>query len=423
MSQRAAAIRATKAARRWLPSWMQTIRFRLTVTYSAVLFGVAAIVVLGVYLTLTSYLDAQPLEAVEVPKVWKDDQGNWHVQEGSTFRAADIASVEAAANHKTLTLLRELSLQAIAVLFVASLLTGWWLAGRALRPIRQITQAAEEISATDLSRRIGLDGPQDELRRLADSLDGMLGRLDNAFSTQRQIVGDASHELRNPLAVIRANVDAILGQHDVTPEARAHSAAVVVRATGRMTHLVEDLLASARRNSPAFVDIDVDLASVANHVVDEYMVLAVDRHLHVRRDLGTGSVTAGDPRALARAIDNLLSNAVRLAPSGSEITITSGTRDGWAWISVQDQGPGIAQADQERIFNRFFRTSDQPTGNEPNSGLGLAIVRQIIESHDGTITVHSEPGSGSTFTLWLPDRPTPDAERATTPPTVQPIKA
>lgn len=160
-----------------------------------------------------------------------------------------------------------------------------------------------------------------------------------------------------------------------------------------MTHLVEDLLASARRNSPAFVDVDVDLASVANQVADEYMVLAADRHLHVRRDLATGSVTAGDPRALARAIDNLLSNAVRLAPSGSEITIASGTRDGWAWISVQDQGPGIAPADQERIFNRFFRTSDQPTGNEPNSGLGLAIVRQIIESHDGTIRAIPSPAA------------------------------
>jgi signal transduction histidine kinase len=165
-----------------LPAWTRTVRFRLTVTYPMVLFGLTGLVVAGVYLLLSSFLEA--------------------------------------GRYKTLGMLRDLSLQAIAVLFVASLATGWWLAGRALRPVRRITSTTREISATDLSRRIGLDGPRDELRELAETIDGMLARLDAAFQVQRQLVDDASHELRNPLAVIQANVDAVLAIDDTTPAAR-----------------------------------------------------------------------------------------------------------------------------------------------------------------------------------------------------------
>jgi len=409
----------TRRSLHWLPSWTQTIRFRLTVVYSAVLFGVAAVLVLGVYLTLTNYLDAQPLDAVEMPSgAFKDDVGVWHVPDGgATFQVAEIESVEKAANYKTLGMLRELSLEAIAVLFLASLALGWLLAGRVLRPIQRITRTADEISATDLSRRIDLSGPDDELRQLADTLDGMLARLEQAFSEQRQIVGDASHELRNPLAVIRANIDAVLAHDDISPDARAQSAAVVLRATSRMTRLIEDLLASARRSSPAFVDSDVDLATVAGEVADEYDRLAESRGLRVLRSIDDRPVAAGDPRALARAVDNLLSNAVRLAPVSSVIVVATGATDGWAWISVTDEGPGIAPADQQRIFNRFYRgTSVLSAHTESNSGLGLAIVRQIVEGHDGVVAVDSDFGRGSTFTLWLPDRSSPDSQRSASPP-------
>ena len=158
----------------------------------------------------------------------------------------------------------------MGALFLVSLGTGWWLSGRALRPVRRITATAQEISATDLSRRIALDGPQDELRNLADTVDDMLGRLESAFVSQRQLVDDASHELRNPLAVIQANVDAVLAHDDTTPDDRAQATAIVSRAIQRMTRLVEDLLASARRSSPAFVDADVDLAAIAGEAAEEY---------------------------------------------------------------------------------------------------------------------------------------------------------
>ncbi|MGC7094562.1 sensor histidine kinase [Amycolatopsis lurida] len=414
-----------------LPGWTRTVRFRLAATYSAVLLGLTAVVVAGVYLVLSAVLEAGPLESS--PKMAKDDQGNWTVTEGARFDATDMAAVEAAANYKTLGVLRDLSWQAIAVLFVASLLTGWWLAGRALRPVRRITSTAREISATDLSRRIALDGPRDELRELAETIDGMLARLEAAFAVQRQLVDDASHELRNPLAVVQANVDAVLAMDDTTPAARANAVALVTRAMGRMTQLVEDLLSTARRSSPAFVDVEVDLAAIGAEAADEYALLVAERGLTLNRQLPPGPVVAGDPHALRRAVDNLLSNAVRLAPRGSEITVAAGAVGGWAWIGVRDQGPGIPADEQELIFDRFFTAARGVTGPGAGrggarrefgqAGLGLAIVRQIVESHDGLVSVHSTVdetvGPGSTFVLWLPDQVA--AGRSPRPPAANPL--
>jgi signal transduction histidine kinase len=245
----------------------------------------------------------------------------------------------------------------------------------------------------------------------------MLGRLEGAFAAQRQMVDDASHELRNPLAIIQANVDAVLAHEDATPEARTQAASIVTRAIARMTNLVEDLLASARRSSPAFVDVDVDLAQIANEAAEEYALIAASRDLRLLRRLSPGPTAAGDPQALRRAVDNLLSNAVRMAPGESELVLAVGSRAGWAWIALRDEGPGISEEDQELVFDRFFRSDRRtavdgvPTGltGERRAGLGLAIVRQIVESHGGSVAVHSAVGVGSTFVLWLPDRSLADA--------------
>ncbi|WUJ75199.1 HAMP domain-containing histidine kinase [Kribbella soli] len=392
------------------PAWTQTIRFRLTLTYSAVLIALSALLLGGVYLALEQILDPKPLNQIEVKKYYKDAQGELHLKPGQVIQAAELSSVQSAVNYQTLQSLRNYSAAGMAGLFLLSLGTGWWLSGRALRPVRRITATAQEISATDLSRRIALDGPRDELRNLADTVDDMLDRLESAFVAQRQLVDDASHELRNPLAVIQANVDAVLAHDDTPPQDRAQATAIVSRAIERMTRLVEDLLASARRSSPAFVDADVNLAAIAGEAAEEYELLAADRELHVVLRLDPGPTAAGDASALRRAVDNLLSNAVRLARGGSELVLAVGSRDGWAWIAVRDEGPGIAADDADRVFDRFFRAGQRqapatvPSSGERRTGLGLAIVRQIAESHGGTVALHSEVGVGSTFVLWLPER-------------------
>jgi signal transduction histidine kinase len=411
-----------------LPSFTQTIRFRLTLTYSAVLIALSALVLGGVYFAVRSYLDPQPLNPITVKPYYKDRDGKFQVAANSKFEAADLASFQAAVDFQTLETLRNYSAAGMGALFLMSLGTGWWLSGRALRPVRRITETAQEISATDLSRRIALEGPRDELRNLGDTVDDMLERLESAFVAQRQLVDDASHELRNPLAVIQANVDAVLAHDDTPSEERAQATVMVSRAIQRMTRLVEDLLASARRSSPAFVDADVDLATIASEAAEEYELLTADRELQVVRRLAPGPITAGDASALRRAVDNLLSNAVRLARGGSQLILAVGSQNGWAWIAVRDEGPGIAADDADRVFDRFYRAGrPQPPATVPSTGqrragLGLAIVRQIAESHGGTVALHSELGVGSTFVIWLPDRSlTDDIRRTPTPPSEDPL--
>jgi len=405
-----------------LPAWARTIRFRLTVAYSSLLFGLAALLVGALYAAVSRNVDAEPItRTYEVQRVVQRPDGSLK-QIGAAVESADVADIERAVNYETLSTLRTYSFWALALLFVASLAIGWWLSGRALRPVRRIAAAAEAISPTDLSRRIRLEGPDDELHSLARTLDTMLARFDDAFASQRRLIDDASHELRNPLAVIQTNLDAILARDDVTPEERRRASEVVGRATARMSRLVEDLLASARRSSGAYTDTEVDLSAVVREASEELDLLARERSLRVRRLVDSGAVVSGDHDALRRAVANLLSNAVRLAPAHSEIVVGTGCRSGWCWLAVRDDGPGIDAADQERVFDRFWR-ADSERG-EGHTGLGLAIVRQIAESHGGHVALHSRPGTGSTFVLWLPATLPPESGAGSppgAPPTEDPL--
>ena len=404
-----------------LPPWLGTVRVRLALTYSALLFGITALLLAGVYLALSSTIDAEPLDPVTVKKFERSADGTIVYRPGEQFQAADLASVQKAVNFTALQTLRDYSIAALVIMFGLSLAIGWWVAGRALRPVEQITSTAREITATDLSRRIGATGPRDELRTLADTIDDMLGRLDGAFQAQRTLVEDVSHELRNPVAVIQANVEAVLGSEQSTPAERRDAAAVVTRATGRMSRLLDDLLATARKRSAAFVDREVDLAALTRGVADEYTVLATERALRLDLRLASGPLVYADPESLNRALSNLLSNAVRLAPTGSHITVGVGSRQGWAWAAVGDQGPGIAEDERAQVFERFHRGATDQTGG---SGLGLAIARQIAESHDGRLVLADRPGPGSTFVIWLPERAVAGApERTPNPPDLDPLRA
>ncbi|MGH3716631.1 MAG: sensor histidine kinase [Micromonosporaceae bacterium] len=395
----------------------QSIRFRLTVMYSTVLFVLAALVLGGIYLGVSKTVEATPIETRLAKEIVIGEDGVKRYK--GTVEVADVREIENNVNFQTLQTLRTYSMWTLGGLFLASLGIGWVLSGRALRPVRAIARTAEEIQATDLARRINLPGPRDELRYLADTIDSMLGRLENAFTAQRRLIDDASHELRTPLAIIRANLDAAVVTPDATEEERRRAVTVIDRATTRMTHLVEDLLATARRSAQAYADTDVDLADVAREAGEEFAALAARHSLSLRYDLAPGLTLIGDHDALRRAVGNLLSNSVRMAPADSEIVIGAGRTDSWLWLAVRDTGPGIAPEDQTRVFNRFWRSPsdshltqmptplmrharDSAPAPERHTGLGLAIVRQIVESHGGHVRLFSQPDAGSTFVLWLP---------------------
>ncbi|MBI2709064.1 MAG: HAMP domain-containing histidine kinase [Actinobacteria bacterium] len=410
--------RGERIARR-LPDWAGSIRFRLTALYSLVLFGLAAVVVGGVYLAVAARLHDRPVSREFVVTACQPRLGGAEIE--CARRSVVFESLEREVNQRTVQVLRTYSFGALALLFLASMVVGWVVAGRVLAPIDRIAAVAREIQATDLSRRIALRGPPDELRNLADTFDGMLERIDDAFESQRRFIQEASHELRNPLAVMRTNLDVALADPEASLDDVRRSAEVAQRATERMTHLVDDLLAYARHGAPERRFEPVDLAGTVRDAAAEFAAPAAARGLRLEAEPGTDLWVVGDRVALRQALDNLLANAVRLAPAGSEVRLATGRRDAWLWAAVADQGPGIPAEQRDMVFQRFWRADHRRAREEGRSGLGLAIVRQIAESHRGEIRLHENEHGGSTFTLWLPAAPA--AAASTEPETATPAMA
>lgn len=390
-----------------LPTWMGSIRFRLTVLYSVVLFGLAAIVVGGIYWGLSNSLDNEPVSRdYTLYQLFPTPRGL--IVTESDVRST-LQDVESLANERALETLRTYAFGALGALFVGSLAVGWFVSGRALRPIGRITSVARNIQATDLSRRIDLGGPNDELRRLADTFDGMLERLDTAFEGQRRFIQEASHELRNPLAVIRTNLEVTSSDPDSEVDDYEQTCAVVGRSVERMSRVVDDLLVYARHESLPQRDEPVDVSRLLAGMANEFTGIVEVEGVTIEQAAPPGLWVQGDVEALRQALANLITNSVRVAPRGTAIRLAAGSDSGWVWMAVEDRGPGIDLDDQDRVFQRFERGGD---ADYEGTGLGLTIVRQIAESHRGEVRLVSEPGQGTTFTIWLP-------ELVTTDPTVQ----
>jgi len=378
-----------------LPGWAGSIRFRLTLVYSTVVFGLAALVVASLYFGLRHSLQQETV-------------GFFYDVPGGTFLQIDQARLlQNQVNERALDALRVYSFSALLGLFFVSLAVGWLVSGRMLRPIGQITSTVREIQASDLSRRIDLGGPDDELRRLADTFDSMLGRIDEAFEGQRQFIHEASHELRNPLAVIRTNLEVTLADPDAGPEELRRTAEVVERSTERMARLVDDLLIYARKGTLSLDRQPVDAAQLVAEAADEFVAVAEAQGVHLDRHTDVGLWVLGDRLALRQALANLLANAVRYSPASTTIRLRAGRQGPWVWLSVEDQGRGIDPSEQDKVFQRFWRGDPRESREQGRSGLGLTIVRQTAEAHGGEVKLVSVPGQGSAFALWLPALPAP----------------
>lgn len=370
-----------------LPGWARSVRFRLTLLYSVMLFGLASVLLGVIYWGLSRSLRNQQVAFnTDATRPVFDDL--WQ---------QDLDQQTFVVNQLALNRLQDYSFRSLIILFFASLIVGWFVAGRVLYPIGYITRVARDIQATDLSRRIGMRGPDDELKQLADTFDGMLARLDHAFAGQRRLIHEASHELRNPLAVIRTNLEVTMTDPGAELEDYKHTADVVQRNAERMTRLVDDLLTYARQDAEPGEHEPVDITELVVGLGDEFAPPAQKEGLQLAVEATPGLWANGDAASLEQAMSNLLSNAVRLAPEGTALDISAGQEQGWVWMAVEDQGPGIAKADAERVFQRGHRDRSS-TG----SGLGLAIVRQIAEAHKGEVRLRSEPGRGARFAIWLP---------------------
>jgi two-component system sensor histidine kinase MprB len=265
----------------------------------------------------------------------------------------------------------------------------------ALRPVRRLTDTAENVTETgDLSQRIETSG-EDELGRLATSFNTMLGALEESSRAQRQLVADASHELRTPLTSLRTNIEVLAGERTLAPEARERLLSDVVEQLGEMTTLIAELIELARAEQHPEETQDVRLDLIAED--------AVERARRNRPNITfttdfESSLVHGAPSTIERAVANLLDNAAKWSPPGGEVEI--GVRG--AEVTVRDHGPGIAEEDLPYVFDRFYRAS--AARGLPGSGLGLAIVKQVAEAHGGTVVAERPDGGGTLMRLRLNGR-------------------
>jgi signal transduction histidine kinase len=287
------------------------------------------------------------------------------------------------------------SLATFGAVTLLGAVAGWFVAGRVLRPIHRITAAARAASEHDLSARVSLRGPRDELRELADTFDEMLDRLDTAFEGQRRFIANASHELRTPLTVMRATVDVVLAKPAPSTDELVRMGQDVRAAVNHAEILIESLLTLARNVRGLAVHEPTDLATVVEDVVDE--LDPGDRRTHL--DLEPAPVL-GDPILLERLAANLVDNALRHNVDGGQIWLATSTMDGETLLRVANTGPVVAGDAVGRLFEPFQRLHDR-TGNG-GFGLGLAIVASIATVHGGSVTAEPRDGGGLSVTVRLP---------------------
>jgi signal transduction histidine kinase len=303
------------------------------------------------------------------------------------------------------------------VALLAAAIGGYWLAGKALRPVKMITQMANEINATDLRRRLHLKR-RDEFGALAATFDQMLARLEAAFKRQTQFAADASHELRTPLTIIDLDIHRALTQLH-TPEEYRQVLQQIQAENEQMSYIVNNLLTLARADTGQLVlqRQEVDLSDLALASVERLLSFAQQSHVALSTGELPELLVSGDLQYLSRMLMNLIENGIKYTSGiGTRVHVELACeQECWAVLRVQDDGPGIAEEHLPYLFERFYRVDKARTrrrseqtgaasgGQEPGgTGLGLAIVQWIVQAHGGEIRVESQLGSGSTFEVRLP---------------------
>jgi signal transduction histidine kinase len=312
----------------------------------------------------------------------------------AAFRAGVIAGANGQREVTLAHLLQYSVITLVAVTLVAAL-TGWLVAGRALRRVHRVTAAARAASQHNLSARVALTGPRDELRELGDTFDEMLGRLETSFKSQRQFIANAGHELRTPLTVMRTAVDVVMAQREPTQAELIGMGRAIHASVGHADQLLDALLTLARNEHGLATREPVDLATIAEDALDG--VERGDRH---EQPSLRPAVVWGDPILLERLVVNLLDNALRYNDPGGQVWITTAIVDGMPTLTVANTGPPIQPDTVSLLFEPFRRLHDRTSHD--GYGLGLTIVASIAAVHDATVTAHPRAEGGLTVTVPFP---------------------
>ena len=388
-----------------------TVRARLTLLYIG-LFGVCGAIVVVVSYTQVAQLPAQgqglgkdgqasPGDLAGFAAHCRSAEQSARPDPGILAKCAAYFQQQGAQGQRDVTLshLLQYSLITLAVVIALAAVLGWIFAGRALRPVHRITTAARAASEDNLSARVALTGPRDELRELAETFDEMLGRLQAAFEGQQRFIANASHELRTPLAVMRATVDVVLDNPDSTPGDLRAMATDIRAAVDHAEHLIGALLILARNERGLTVREMVDLATVAEDVLDVLGDRRGDRRVHAALE---PAVVSGDPVLAERLVANLVDNALRYNLPDGEVWVSTRMVAGGGELTVANTGPVVDPANAGRIFQPFERLSDRTSHD--GFGLGLAIVASIAAIHGGTAAARPRDGGGLSVTVTIPSR-------------------
>ena len=388
-----------------------TIRVRLTALYGGLFFVAGALLLSATYFLVAQRLERVPITvSTQEPTVDKTiAKLSTGVRGGETLFLSDPVTKQqfienlttAQQEFREATMSSLLTQGAIALGGVGALAVGlgWLVAGRALRPVQQITATARRVADRSLHERIALDGPRDEFRELADTFDSMLARLDRAFDGQRRFVGNASHELRTPLAINRTLLEVALGRPDASPDLRqlGHT---LLEVNARNERLIEGLLTLAQSDNEMTDRRAVDLAEVAGHVVAQANGEAAQSGVEIRTSLHPAP-TSGDPVLLERLASNLVQNAVRYNAADGWVSITTANCGDTVRLTVTNTGPTVPGYEIPGLFEPFRRLADR-VGSARGTGLGLSIVRSVARAHGGTVDAEPREGGGLVVRVALP---------------------
>jgi signal transduction histidine kinase len=381
-----------------------TIRLRLTVLYGLVFLVTGALLLTIGYALVRHNLDSHPDARAVLQKLGISPNAvapffNRPPLLAPGSAAASVAeAVRAQLRADALHKLMVEYIFALGAMTMLSVAAGWLLAGRALRPLRDITATARRVSGENLGERIGLVGPADELKELADTFDGMLTRLDGAFASQRHFVANASHELRTPLAIMRTEIDVALADPDADVGDLRAMGDAVRETVDRCERLIESLLVLARSEAATGREETVDLAALAGDCITDLRARAEDASVEVRADLGP-AWTRGDPALLERMIANLIDNGLRHNEPHGFLAVATRADGPVAVLSVRNGGAVIDPADAQ-ILAEPFRRLDRAFGG--GFGLGLSIVRTVVEAHGGTLALLAPASGGLEVRVALP---------------------
>ena len=384
-----------------------TLRMRLALSSAMMLLTLTVGLVLFINVSATvavPYSETAALPLPDIPVVdWQPGQPTPTpmLLGDASYGPLNAAGYESI-RQTTLGQLRTISALGLALIAIVGGIGAYWIAGRALRPLTEVSQTARHVSASTLDTRLALkDAPDDEIKELAEAFDTMLDRLKRAFDEQGRFVSDAAHELRTPLTTLRTNIEVTYSDPDATLDDYKEIAPVLERTLARLEQLVSDLLIMATEEG-SLVYGEVALKPLVEDVLHDLKPVADQQQVKLNL-AGDSEVTVhGHGPLLARAFSNLVENGIRYDATGGEVEVTVHRASGCAMVTVSDTGIGIPMEEQSNIFNRFYRVDRSRSRHKGGAGLGLSIVAHIAQLHGGQIRVESTPGIGSKFTLQLP---------------------